>query len=101
VQKVATSRVDEVGAEAQYLSGAAYAENKEWQNAITAFLRVRYVFPGQEEWLSRAYLGLGQAYEELKDPQKAKEAYQNALKLQKEGDVAIEASRRLKALEEM
>ena len=100
-QKVATSRVDEVGAEAQYLSGAVYAENKEWQNAITAFLRVRYVFPGQEEWLAKAYLGLGQAYEELKDPQKAKEAYQNALKLQKEGDVAIEASRRLKVLEEM
>lgn len=98
-QKVATSRIDEVGAEAQYLSGIAYAENKEWQNAATAFLRLRYVFPSHERWLAKSYLGLGQAYEELKNSQKAKEAYRNALKFQKEEEVVAEASRRLKSLE--
>lgn len=97
-QKVATSRTDEVGAEAQYLSGLAYSESKDWQNAVTAFLRVRYVFPSFGGWLAKAYLGLGQAYEELKDAKSAKDAYENVLKLQKEGDVFAEASRRLKNL---
>lgn len=100
-QKVATSRTDEIGAEAQYISGLAYSESKDWQNAVTAFLRVRYVFPSYGEWLAKAYLGLGGAYEELKDAKSAKDAYRNVLKLQKEGDVFAEASRRLKNLEGM
>lgn len=98
-QKVAASRTDEIGAEAQYISGVAYFEGKDWHNAVTAFLRVRYVFPSYSIWLAKAYLGLGGAYEELKDTQNAKDAYQNVLKLQKEGDVFAEASRRLKNLE--
>ena len=97
--KVATSRIDEVGAEAQYLSGVTYSESKEWQSAITAFLRMRYVFPSHETWLAKAYLGLGAAYEEIRNLPKAREAYQNALKLRSEGETGDEATRRLKNLE--
>jgi TolA-binding protein len=98
-QQVATSRTDQVGAEAQYLSGESYLQSKEWQNAVTSFLRVRYVFPSYETWVAKALLGLGQAYEGLGNRLKAKEAYQSALKMQKEGEVASAASQRLKALE--
>jgi len=98
-QVVATSRVDEVGAEAQYLSGAIYLESKEWQSAATAFLRLRYVFPSYDPWLAKAYLGMGQAYEELKNLQKAKEAYRSALKFEREEEVVAEASSRLRRLE--
>jgi TolA-binding protein len=98
-QQVATSRTDQVGAEAQYLSGASYLQSKDWQNAVTAFLRVRYVFPSYDTWVAKALVGLGQVYEQLGNRLKAKEAYQSALKIQKQGEVASVASQRLKALE--
>jgi TolA-binding protein len=97
-QQVATSRTDEVGAEAQYLSGVTYAESGGWQNAITAFLRVRYVFPSHERWLAKANIGLGKAYEQMKDIPKAKEAYRQVLKVYSSGEDFEEASRRLKNL---
>ena len=99
-QRVATSRTDEIGAEAQYLSGLAYGEAKDWSNAITAFLRVRYVFPSHEQWLAKAYLGIGQAYEQTNNSAKAKESYQQVLKIYKSGQEFEEASRRLKGLEQ-
>jgi TolA-binding protein len=97
-QQVATSRTDEVGAEAQWLSGVTYAESGDWQNAITAFLRVRYVFPSHERWLAKANIGLGKAYEQGKDIPKAKEAYQQVLKVFSSGEDFEEASRRLKSI---
>jgi len=100
-QRVATSRIDEIGAEALYLTGVIYFETKDWKNAETAFLRMRYVFPSHEGWLVKAYLSLGQVYEEMKNTAKAREAYQNVLKLQKEGEAFAEATRRLKNLERL
>lgn len=97
-QGVATSRTDEVGAEAQYLSGFAFEQNGEWQQALTAYLRLRYVFPSHERWLAKAYLGLGHAYEELKDAAKARESYQQVVKMLQNGAEFDEATRRLTTL---
>jgi TolA-binding protein len=97
-QQVATSRTDEIGAEAQYLSGITYASGNEWQNAITAFLRVRYVFPSHERWLAKANVGLGKAYEQMKDTPKAREAFQQVLKVYNSGEEFEEASAHLKNL---
>ncbi|HTY35492.1 MAG TPA: tetratricopeptide repeat protein [Bacteroidota bacterium] len=97
-QKVATSRTDEIGAEAQYLSGLTYAQSGDFQNALTAYLRVKYVFPSHEVWLARAYVGMGQAYEQTKDVAKARESYQEALKLLKSGEDFDLATQRLKNL---
>jgi TolA-binding protein len=96
---VATTRNDAIGAEAQYLLATIFAERKDWNNAVTAYLRVRYVFPSYEEWVTKAYLGLGIAYENLNDLRKAKEAYQNVLRLKKDEPSVVEAERRLQALE--
>ena len=97
-QAVATSRTDDIGAEAQYLSGLAYAQSGDSQNAITAFLRVRYVFPSHEIWLAKANVGLGQTYEKMNDVAKAREAYQQVLKILKSGEDFDTASQRLKIL---
>jgi len=97
-QQVATSRTDDVGAEAQYLSGSAYAQSGDLQNAVTAFLRVRYVFPSHEAWLAKAFVGLGQSYEQLKDLTKAKESYQEVVKIVKSGEDFDTATQRLKLL---
>ena len=97
-QQVATTRTDEVGAEAQYLSGMSYAAGSDWQNAITAFLRVRYVFPSHERWLAKANVELGKAYEQTKDTSKAREAFQQVLKVYKTGEEFEEATAHLKNL---
>lgn len=99
--EVATSRNDAIGAEAQYVSATIFAARQEWQNAVTAFLRVRYVFPSYEDWVTKAYLGLGIAYENLKDIPKAKEAYQNVLRIKRDDPSVVEAQRRLKELERL
>ncbi len=97
-QRVATSRTDGTGAEAQYLSGLSYLQSSDWQHAITAFLRVRYVFPSHETWLAKAYIGLGTAYIQTNDSARAKESYQQVLKILKSGEDFEEASRQLKRL---
>jgi len=96
---VATSRTDDVAAEAQYLFGMALTSQKKWDDAVTAFLRVKYVFPAYEEWLAKSYLGMGAAYEGLQDLNKAKDAYQNVMMFKKEEESVAEAQRRLKKLE--
>ncbi|MBI2619619.1 MAG: tetratricopeptide repeat protein [Ignavibacteriales bacterium] len=96
---VATSRTDELGAEAQYVIGLIYSAQRDWQSAATAFLKVRYVFPSQEEWLAKAYLGLGNAYERMNDHAKAREAYRTVLKLERQKESVAEAQQRLKSLE--
>lgn len=97
-EQVSTTRTDDLGAEAQYLIGSMYAEHKEWQSAITAFLRMRYVFPRYDYWHAKALLGLGNAYENTQDLRKAREVYQLVLKFDKEREAVLEAERRLKNL---
>jgi len=99
-EKIAASHKDELGAEAQYLVGASLAGKKEWADVITALLRVKYVFPLYERWVGRAYLGLGDAYEQIKDAKHARESYQAALKLKTDKPVIEEVQRRLKRMEQ-
>jgi TolA-binding protein len=99
-EKVATTRKDDLGAEAQYLVGASLAGKKDWSNVITALLRVKYVFPSYERWVGRAYLGLGDAYEQTKDVRRARESYLTVLKMKTDTSVTEEAQRRLKRLEQ-
>jgi len=100
VEKVAISRKDELGAEAQYIIGASLAGKKDWANVLPALLRVKYVFPSYERWVGRAYLGLGDAYEELKDKRHARESYLTVLKLKTDTSVIEESQRRLKRMEQ-
>ncbi len=97
-QHVATGRTDELGAEGQYLIGVAESSQKDWKAAITAFLRLRYIFPTHENWLAKGYLGLGEAYEQTNDVRRAQEAYQTVLKFEQQRDEVAEAQRRLKRM---
>ncbi|HTP12500.1 MAG TPA: tetratricopeptide repeat protein, partial [Bacteroidota bacterium] len=98
-QDIATAHTDEIGAEAQYLSGVAYASAKDWKNALTALMRVKYVFPSYEHWVAKSCVATGDAYVSSGDTRKAKEAFRSALKFKQETDVVAEAEKRLKQLE--
>ncbi|MBI5463934.1 MAG: tetratricopeptide repeat protein, partial [Ignavibacteriales bacterium] len=106
-QQVATNRTDELGAEAQYLSGKLWRVKKDFKQAEKELLKVRYVFSSFERWVAVATLELGFVYEEAGDVAKAKESYQSFLRASKDGALARqtsvglveEAQRRLKGLE--
>jgi len=100
-QEVATTRTDELGAEAQYLEGFAYSGAKDWKNAITALMRVKYVFPSYDRWVAKSYLILGDAYVATEDSRRARSAYQAALKYKQETETAAEAQRRLDNLKKL
>jgi hypothetical protein len=61
---------------------------------------VKYIFPLYERWVGRAYLGLGDAYEQTKDAKRARESYQTVLKLKTDKSVIEEAQRRLNRMEQ-
>jgi len=93
-------RKDELGAEAQYIIGSSYRLKGDWNSAVTALLRVKYLFSPHEYWLSKAYLELGYVYEQLKDTKKARESYQSVLKLKSNPEVIEEARKRIQILEQ-
>jgi TolA-binding protein len=97
-QQVVTGRTDELGAEAQFVVGETWASVRDWKQAATAFLRVRYVFTAYAEWVNRAMLEAGKAYERGGDAVRARETYRDLLKRQPEPALRKEAEQRLGAL---
>lgn len=98
-EAVATTRTDSLGAEGQYLVGAVKIQQRDWEGAITALLKIRYIFPNEERWMAESYLAMGQAYEALKEPRRAREAYQAVLRYPAQRESVDEAKRRLGRLE--
>jgi TolA-binding protein len=97
-QRVATGRTDEVGAEAQVVVGETWVAVGDWKQAATAFLRVRYVFSAYADWVDRALLEAGRAYEQGGDKARARETYRDLLQRQPEAAIRKEAEQRLGAL---
>ena len=97
-QQVATSRADELGAEAQFLVGEAWSAAGDWKQAATAYLRVRYVFTSYRDWIHRALLELGRTYDRSGDKARAQEPYRDLLNRKPEESIRREAERRLGAL---
>ncbi len=100
-QEMATSRTDEFGAEAQYLLGLAFSGAKDWKTAITALMKVKYVFPTYDRWVAKSYVALGDAYIAIQDPIRAKSAFDDALKFKKETETASEARKRLERMSKL
>lgn len=98
-EAVSTTRTDSLGAEGQYLIGAVKIAQRDWEGAVTALLKIRYIFPNEERWMAESYLAMGQAYEALKEPRRAREAYQAVLRYPQQRESVDEAKRRLGKLE--
>ncbi|MDR3610831.1 MAG: tetratricopeptide repeat protein [Ignavibacteriaceae bacterium] len=85
-KNLSESRNDELGAKAQFYLGVLYADQDQFPEAVTAFVRVKTVFSAYDEWLTRSYLQLGDVYLKMNDKIKAKEMFKNVL-LKHNGDV--------------
>jgi TolA-binding protein len=98
--QVATGRTDDLGAEAQFEVGVSKQLSGEYEDAISAFLRVKYVYPSAEEWVVRSYLRLGECYKATKQLAKAKSVFEIVLKSHQNDEFGKEAAQKLKELEE-
>jgi TolA-binding protein len=92
------SRNDELGAKAQFYLGELYADQDQYPEAATAFVRVKTGFPNYDEWLTRSYLKLGDVYIEMKDYNKAQEMFKIVLAKHKGDAYGKEARIKLRAL---
>jgi TolA-binding protein len=97
-EKLATNRTDDIGAQAQYLIGETLFQQKKYDDAITAFMRVKNIFPSYEEWVAKSYLGLGDCYVAKKEVRQAKEVYRILLTKHRGDDYGKEAKSMLRKL---
>ncbi len=97
-QDLANARSDDLGAKAQYYLGLSYFEQKKYDDAISAFVRVRTIFSAYDEWLAKSYLKMGEAYTILKDYDQAKDIYRTVLAKHKGDAFGREAQTKLRAL---
>ena len=88
-----------IAAEAQYRIGELWMKQKEYANAITAFLEVREQSSSIEDWFSLSLLGLGDCYETLKNYDAANEVFQTLITLRPDDDYGKTASARLKRIQ--
>lgn len=97
-RSVFEKRSDDIGAKAQYYYGESLLEQGQIQDAISAFVRVGFVYSAYDEWVTRSLLKLGDAYLALGDKTKAREMYQGVLRRHKTGEFASEAQKKLRGL---
>jgi TolA-binding protein len=97
-KSLAEKRSDDLGASAQFHYGLSLFEQKKYNEAITAFVRVRTVFTSYTEWLARSMLKMGDAYAELKDNESAKDIYRQVLAKHKGDAFGNEAQTKLRTL---
>ncbi|MBL0175249.1 MAG: tetratricopeptide repeat protein [Ignavibacteria bacterium] len=96
---LATSRTDDVGAEAQYRIGDILADANRNADAEKALLRVRYSFASSASWAAQSMLRLGSLYERQGNRAKAKETYTALVARYDGSEAATEAKTRLERLQ--
>jgi TolA-binding protein len=101
--RIATTRNDELGAEAQYRIGELFQREKRFPEAIEAFLKNKTTFAGLEDWQTLALLNAGACYEALKQFESAKEMYRlvTVRRSVETDDFGKTAQQRLEKLEKM
>ncbi len=98
-QDLAENRTDELGAEGQYYYGLSMMEQNKVDDAIDSFIKVRNFFPGYDEWVTNAYLKLGDCYTQKKEIAKAKDVYRDVLARHRGDQYGNEAQKKLRELQ--
>ncbi len=98
LKELSENRDDDIGAKAQYNYGVSLFEQNKIDDAITALVRVRFVFSGYDEWLTKSYLKLGECYIKKNDIPKAKEMYRTVAANHGGDRYGTEAKKKLREL---
>lgn len=92
------SRLDDLGAQAQYLLGVTLFEQKKYSDAISAFVRVRSIFSTYDLWYSKSLIMLGDCYAKLNDKKQAREMYRAVISRHSKDELGAEARKKLNSL---
>lgn len=98
LKELAEKRLDDIGAQAQFLIGDIYFAQNNIKEAITAYVRVRSIFSTFDEWYTKSLLKLGDCYVKLNDIKQAREMYRAVINRHRNSDLAKEATRKLNQL---
>jgi len=93
--EVADNRSDDIGAKAQYYLGVSRFEQKKYDSAISALVRVRTVFASYDEWFTKSLIKLGDSYLKINDIVNAKKMYRMVLQKHQYDELGAEAKRKL------
>lgn len=98
LSELSEKRLDDIGAQAQYLLGAVYFEQGNIEEAINSLVRVRSVFGAYDIWYTKSLLLLGDCYVKIKDKVSAKEMYTAVSIHHANDEYGKEAKKKLKKL---
>jgi TolA-binding protein len=98
LKEVGETRLDDIGAQAQYLYGLSLFNQNRMDEAITALVRVRSVFVAFDEWYTKSLLKLGDCYVKMKDNKQARELYKAVLSRHQNDEYSKEAKKKLNQL---
>jgi TolA-binding protein len=98
LKEVGETRLDDIGAQAQYLYGLSLFDQNRIDEAISAFVRVRSVFVAFDEWYTKSLLKLGDCYVKMKDNKQARELYKAVLNRHQNDEYSKEAKKKLNQL---
>ncbi len=98
LKEVGESRLDDIGAQAQYYCGVSLFNQNKISDAITSFVRVRSVFAVYDEWYTKSLLRLGDCFIKLNDKKQAREMFRAVLIRHSSGEYAQEAKRKINQL---
>ena len=94
ITAIIESRTDETAARGQYLLGEIAWEQGDTEEALTNYLKVKYIYPSSTNWVDRALLKAGACYEKMGESRKARKVYDDLLTRHKEDEIGQEARRR-------
>jgi len=98
LKEVGENRLDDIGAQAQYLYGLSLFGQNRMNESISAFVRVRSVFVAFDEWYTKSLLKLGDCYVKMNDNKQARELYKAVLSRHQNDEYSKEAKKKLKQL---
>ncbi|PJA97593.1 MAG: hypothetical protein CO129_00430 [Ignavibacteriales bacterium CG_4_9_14_3_um_filter_34_10] len=98
LSELSQKRLDDIGAEAQYLLGAVYYEQGNIEEAINSLVRVRSVFGAYDLWYTKSLLLLGDCYMKINDKVNAREMYLAVANHHANDEYGQEAKKKLKKL---
>ncbi|NOY57789.1 MAG: tetratricopeptide repeat protein, partial [Calditrichaeota bacterium] len=99
LEKVLSEADKDISAEAQFLMGEAYSGQKDWQAAVVAYLKTKYLYGNETSWVVRSVFKAGQCNEKLGRLADARRLYQSILKdYAAETEYVKKAQQRLKEL---
>ncbi len=96
--EIGKRRTDDVGAKAQYLYGETLFTEGKFNDAVSAYVRVKTVFGSYKDWVAKSELRIADAYVKMHNKRKAKQLYKNIYRKHRYDSYGREAKAKLRRL---